>query len=184
MELDLQMSSWQETQGWNVSRGKKNRTGLWHASWEARYFVQTLTSALTINFQNAVSIPAKQCGWKVSFLSLTVGRKQTETPPKLHLPEASSTQAPVASQSPEDFLGSFIEHRKSYELALALFLQCFIDGSLWESRKEGSLLSFTVSTASFLYCLSQGGCVALVVPCSTTQNGAIKLESKEHMGTD
>lgn len=32
-------------------------------------------------------------------------------------------------------------------------------------------------------CLSQGGCVALVVPHSTTRNGAIKLESKEHMGT-
>lgn len=154
MELDLQMSSWQETQGWSVYRGKKNRTGIWrHTSWEARYYVQTLTSALTPNCRNAVSIPAKQYGWKISFLSLIVGGKQTETPTKLHLPEASSTQAPVTSKSPEDLLGQFIEHQKSYELALALFLQCFIDGSLWESRKEGSLLYYTVSTASFLYCV-------------------------------
>lgn len=69
--------------------------------------------------------------WVKDQLSVFDSRwEETETPPKLHLPEASSTQVPVASKSPEDLLGPYIEHRKSYELALALFLQCFIDGSL------------------------------------------------------
>lgn len=138
-----------------VNRGRKNRTGIW------THFSGTKILGANINLSSnsklsELGFHSCEPVWGKDQLSVPDSRQEANrnTSLKLHLPETPSTQAPVASQSPEDLLGPFIEHQKSYELALTLLSQCFIGGYLWESRKEdGSLLSFTVSTASFLYCV-------------------------------